>query len=255
MAASPDRGAGSWDGPQSVVPLGKTGDGVTSRLVVVAAISLVLAGCTTREKSLPYNPALLGVPDRPSIADVAYDVPLGPLDLLHVTVLRVTELSGDFQVDAHGEVDLPLIGAISVRDQSPESFARKLRQLYGERYLNNPDITVRVVTTNGTNITIEGGVNQSGIYPLPGRTTLLGAVALAHGVNEDNGNPRRVAIFRKQGGKTVAAAFDLISIHHGKMVDPVVYPGDTIVVDDDLVRKTYRDLFQSLPALALFHNL
>jgi len=228
---------------------------VERRFGAALAIALVLAGCATREHSLAYNPALLGKPDRVSPADADYDVRLGPLDQIHVTVLRVPELSGDFQADAHGEVDLPLIGPVNLRDQSPAMLARTLKQMYGERYLNNPDITVRALTSNAATITVEGGVNQSGIYPLAGRTTLLGAIALAKGVNEDNGNARRVAIFRKQGGATVAAAFDLVSIHHGQMVDPLVYPGDTIVVDDDQVRKTYRDLFQSLPALAIFRSL
>jgi polysaccharide export outer membrane protein len=225
------------------------------RLGITGTVALLLAGCATRGGPIPYDASILSVPDRPAPEDAAYDIPLGPLDVIHVTVFRIPDLSGDYQVDAHGLVALPLIGSVSVRDQSPAGFATSLERLYSARYLNNPDITVRVVTSNGSNITIEGGVSAPGIYALPGKTTLLGAIALAHGLDQDNANPRRVVIFRKQQGKTVAAAFDLISIHEDKMQDPLVYPGDTVIIESNNLSKLYRDLVQSLPAVAIFNQL
>ena len=60
---------------------------------------------------------------------------------------------------------------------------------------------------------------------------------------------------RKRDGKTVAAAFDLIAIRHGEMADPLVYPGDTIVVDGSKVRTIYRDLLQAIPMIAVFRSL
>lgn len=217
---------------------------------------LLVTGCAVRGGHLPYNDgADLRAPDRPSPEDAAYDLPLGPLDVIHVTVFRVPDLSGDYQVDAKGFVRLPLLGAISVRDQRTEQFASTVRDRYAARFLNDPDVTVRVIATNSSNVTVEGGVNQAGIYALPGRTTLLGAIALAHGIDQNNGNPKRVAIFRKQDGHTVAAAFDLVAIGNGKMRDPAVYPGDTIVVQADNLRQLYRDLIQTLPAIAIFGNL
>lgn len=218
-------------------------------------LALPAAGCATRGGPIPYGGANLSVPDRPAAEDVAYDIPLGPLDVISVTVFRVPDLSGEYQVNAHGMVDLPLLGAVEVRDQEPNAFAAALERLYGARYLNNPDITVRVVDSHSTDITVEGGVNNPGIYPLPGKTTLLGAIAIAHGIDQDNANPRRVVIFRKQGGKTVAAAFDLLSIHQGEMADPLVYPGDTIIVESNDLRQIYRDLVQTLPAIAIFNRL
>ncbi len=234
----------------------RQGRNVAGARALLALAVLALGGCATRGGHLPYdNGASLGVPDRPAPADAAYDVPLGPLDVLRITVFRVPELSGEYQVDAKGVVALPLVGAVSVRDLGSDGLAAELRQRYGAHYLNNPDITVRVLTSNGSNITVEGGVNQAGIYTLPGKTTLLGAIALARGVSQDNGNPRRIAIFRKVGGRTAAAAFDLISIHKGEMADPLVYPGDTVVVDSNQLRQLYRDLIQTLPAVAVFRTL
>lgn len=229
--------------------------GLTRSLMAVGLLG-ILAACAARGGNIPYAPADFGAPDRESLAAVeAYDLPLSPLDVLKISVFRVPDLSGEYQVDARGNVDMPLIGSISARAYRPDEFATRLEQLYGTRYLTKPDISVRVMATNQNSVTIEGGVAAPGIYALPGRTTLLGAIALARGINTQDGNPKRIVIFRKRGGQTVAAAFDLVSIRHGDMEDPVIYPGDTIVVDFSQLRSIYRDLLQTIPVIAIFGNL
>jgi polysaccharide export outer membrane protein len=227
-----------------------------ARLLLLVGLLGALAACNMRGGSIPYAPADFGAPDRESLAAVeAYDIPLSPLDVLKINVFRVPELSGEYQVDARGNLDMPLIGSVSARAYRPDEFATRLEQLYGVRYLTNPDISVRVMATNQNSVTIEGGVNAPGVYSLPGRTTLLGAIALARGINTADGNPKRIAIFRKRGGQTVAAAFDLIAIRRGEMEDPVIYPGDTVVVDFSQLRSLYRDLLQTIPVVAIFNNL
>lgn len=229
--------------------------GALACTIAMLAACAVLSGCERRGGKIPYDPVGFGAPDRLASGVAAYDVPLGPLDVLRITVFRVPELSGEYQVDVRGIIDLPLVGSINVRDQNAEQFASTLEGMYATRYLNNPDVTVRVQSTNQLNVTIEGGVNAPGIYALPGHTTLLGAIALARGFNAQDSNPKRVAIFRKQGGQTVAAAFDVPAIRHGDMKDPLVYPGDTIVIDSSSIRSLYRDLLQTLPMIAVFNSL
>jgi polysaccharide biosynthesis/export protein len=227
----------------------------TIGLVLIGTAALVLGGCVRRGGTVPYAPADFGPPDKEQASEVAYDLPLGPLDVLAVKVFRVPELSGEYQVDAKGMLDLPLLGPTSVRNKSPEEFSRELERLYAVKYLNNPQISVRVTQTINNSVTLEGGLAVPGVYQLPGRTTLLGAVALARGIAQQDANPKRVVIFRKRNGQTMAAAFDLISIRHGEMEDPLVYPGDVIVVDSSQLRPLYRDLIQSLPLVTIFTRL
>ena len=232
----------------------RAGGRAVHAMVLLGALA-ALTGCEVRGGKIPYDPAGFGPPDLRATGVEAYDVPLGPLDVLRINVFRVPDLSGEFQVDVRGFLDLPLVGSINVRDRNAEEFAAELERLYAAKYLNNPDVTVRVQTTNQLNVTVEGGVNAPGIYALPGHTTLLGTIALARGFNTQDSNPKRVAIFRKREGKTVAAAFDVIAIRHGDMADPLVYPGDTIVIDSSKIRAIYRDLVQTLPMVALFNQL
>lgn len=227
----------------------------TLRAAFLLILALGISACATRGGKVPYAPADFGPPDRSVPADLAYDLPLGPLDMLKVTVFRVPELSGDYQVDANGQLDMPLIGAVSVRDVTPQQLGKELENRYSSRYLNNPDITVRVTSSISNNVTVEGGVNSPGIYSLPGKVTLVGAIAMARGVNTTDANPRRVLVFRKSGGKTMAAAFDLIAIRRGEMEDPAIYPGDTVVVDSSTLRPVYRDLLQAIPLVTLFTYL
>jgi polysaccharide export outer membrane protein len=229
------------------------GFALRAALMLMAAVAL--SGCLSRGGSIPYDPADFGKPDQAQPNQIAYDLPLGPLDLLKVNVFRVPELSGDYQVDAKGMLDLPLLGPLNVRGYSPQQFADLLETKYGERYIRDPEISVRVMSSILNSVTVEGGVNTPGIYSLPGRTTLVGAIALARGISPNDANPRRVAIFRKIDGKTAAAAFDLVAIRRGEMNDPDIYPGDTVVVDSSLTRPIYRDLLQTLPLLTIFTRL
>jgi polysaccharide export outer membrane protein len=82
--------------------------------------------------------------------------------------------------------------------------------------------------------------------------TLLEAVAKAKGIDEF-ANPHRVAIFRQIEGQRMAAAFDLTSIRRGEMDDPVIYPGDVVVVEGDNTRKLLQQILTTLPVLALFY--
>jgi polysaccharide export outer membrane protein len=62
-------------------------------------------------------------------------------------------------------------------------------------------------------------------------------------------------VFRTVGGQRQAAAFDLTSIRRGEMTDPQIYPGDIIVVDGSSVKAAEKQLFQSIPLLAIFGPL
>jgi polysaccharide export outer membrane protein len=85
-----------------------------------------------------------------------------------------------------------------------------------------------------------------------GPMTLMNAVALAGGANQETANMRRVAIFRTIDGKRQAAAFDLLSIQRGEMTDPPVYSGDIIIVDGSSTKAATKKIFQSIPLLNIF---
>ena len=228
--------------------------GLIASLCALAVVSMA-SGCSRRGGDIAYAPPGFVAPTVETTGELAQDTPLGPLDTIKVTVFRVPDLSGEFQISSDGFLEMPLIERYSVRNQTASQVAHALQLQYGQRYLNNPSITIRVVNSHQHDVTIEGGVLRPGVFPIPGSTTLISAIALGGGIDPDRGNARRVAIFRKVDGKTFAAAFDVADIRNGKMANPIVYPGDTIVVAGDGVRAVFRDVLQALPVVSVFKAL
>lgn len=215
------------------------------------ALSLATAGCSSRGGDIPYDVAL-PAPAAETRNALFSDLPIGPLDKVKVIVFRVPDLSGDYQVGADGSLELPLIGTIDARNLSTAALAATLEQRYGQRYLTSPDITVQMVESNQRNVVVEGSVRNPGNFPVAGTSTLLGMIAEAKGVDPDNGNERRVAIFRRIDGVMKAAAFDVAAIRSGKMENPVVYPGDLVIVDGNRTRQLFRDILSAIPTAAVF---
>ena len=224
-------------------------------LSVCCALAMLIVGCAGRGGKIAYSEAPMAAPDPVTSGELAQDYPLGPLDQIRITVFRVPDLSGDYQITADGFVAMPLIGQVDARNQTPDQLAQNLERRLGERYLNNPDVSIRVTISNQRNVTLDGGVRRPGVFALTGKSDLISLIALGGGIDPENGNSHRVAIFRKINGQTAAAAFDLTAIRHGEMPNPEVYPRDVVVVDSNSLRSTLRDVLQGLPILAVFSSL
>lgn len=225
--------------------------GLMSRMAVIGFALLLAACASTRGGTISYDSTNFGAPDAPKIVAVDDTYKLAPLDTVSVMVFQVADLSRDYDVDQSGRITMPLLGRVDAVGLSTTELATVIGHRLDEKYLRNPSVTVSLKSSASRVVTVDGSVRQPGIYPATGALTLIQAIALARGT-DDLANPRRVAIFRTIGGKRMAAAFDLTSIRRGEMKDPEVYPGDTVVVDGSGVKKTQRDLMQSLPLASIF---
>jgi polysaccharide export outer membrane protein len=99
-------------------------------------------------------------------------------------------------------------------------------------------------------VTVDGAVTQAGVYEMPGRITLVDAVALARGVSQ-TANSRQVAIVRRVNGQRIGGVFDLGRIQAGLEPDPEVLAGDQVIVGTSSIRAAYRDLLQAAPILSV----
>jgi polysaccharide export outer membrane protein len=216
------------------------------------AAAAVLGGCAdTRGGPIPYNVQNFGTPDAPAVVPLEENYRIAPLDVLNVRVFKMADLTGEYEVDLTGKISMPLVGEISAIDLTTAELDQRLTTKLGEKYLENPDISVGIKSSTRRSVTVDGSVGKSGTYGINGPTSLIQAIAAAGGTTE-NANPRRVAIFRQIGGQRQAAAFDLTSIRRGEMPDPPVYPGDIVVVDGSSTKETQRRILQSLPILSIF---
>ena len=224
---------------------------VLSAVTIVAAVVALGACMDRRGGPIPYNVEGFGTPDAPKVIPLEENYRIAPLDVLSVRVFKMADLSGDYEVDLTGKISMPLVGEVPAIDLTTAELDQRLTQKLGERYLENPDISVGIKSSTRRSVTVYGSVTKSGTFSINGPTSLIQAIAAAGGVSE-NGNPRRVAIFRQIGGQRQAAAFDLTSIRRGQSPDPQVYAGDIIVVDGSATKEAQRQILNSLPILSIF---
>ena len=223
------------------------------RALMCALLMIAAAACSsTRGGPIAYDDAgAFRAPDAPAVATLESGYRIAPMDTVSVKVFRMPDLTGDYQVDLTGQISMPLIGEVRAVDMTTAQLDDTLTKRFGEKYLENPDISVGIKDSAKRSVTVDGAVKSAGAFPATRELSLMQAVALAGGINEE-ANARRVAVFRTIDGKRQAAAFDLISIRRGENTDPKIYPGDIIVVDGNGVKAAYRQILNSFPILSIF---
>lgn len=221
-------------------------------VVAVAAVmaALVSACSEGRGGPLPYDVAL-AKPDAAPVMPLEEGYRIAPLDKLTIKVLRMQDLTGDYNVDLAGNISLPLIGEVRAVNLTTAQLDGELTSKLGQKYLENPDVSVGIKESTSRVVTVDGAVKSAGAFPTIGPTTLMRAVALAGGVTED-ANARRVAVFRSVGGQRQGAAFDLVAIRRGQSPDPQIYPGDIVVVDGSALKEAWKRVLQSFPVFSVF---
>lgn len=219
-----------------------------------AIFAMLLSACTEgRGGPLPYDVAL-AKPDAAAIMPLEEGYRIAPLDKLTIKVLKMEDLTGEYNVDLAGNISLPLIGEVRAVNLTTAQLDSALTTRLGEKYLENPDVSVGIKESTSRVVTVDGAVKEAGAFPTIGPTSLMRAVALAGGVTED-ANPRRVAVFRSIGGQRQGAAFDLVAIRRGQAEDPQIYPGDIVVVDGSGVKEAWKRVMQAFPFFGIFRPI
>ena len=173
---------------------------------------------------------------------------LGPLDTLNVLVFQVPELSGDFQVGSDGNLGLPLVGSIRASGRTVQEVQKEITAKLSASYLQQPQVTVKVVGFNSQKVTVDGSVAKPGVFPVSqAGGTLLDFIAQAGGMPRQ-ADARNVVVFRDIGGKKLVAKFNVADIRKGNAPDPIIYGGDRIVVPASGVRSAWSDFLQAMPA-------
>lgn len=230
------------------LPNGATSGGF--RRSIAFALLLGLAACG-HGGDIAYKPANFGMPDKTPVPLGSADYRLGVGDVVTVIVYRVDKFSGEQTVDNAGRITLPLIGSIQAAGETTGELQATLTQMLGAKYLASPSVVVNLKTATQRTITVDGSVQQPGVYPIPSTTTLVQSIAMARGT-ADGANPGRIIVFRRINGQRMAASFNLNRIRKDKDADPEIYANDVIVVDGSFIAKALKTMLQSLPFVTTF---
>lgn len=146
---------------------------------------------------------------------------LSPGDKVKVTVFNEPDLTGEFQVNAAGNVAFPLAGEIPAQGKSVDEFKAVLTRTLSGRYVKNPRVAVEVVNYRPFNVI--GEVRNAGQFPYRPGLTVQDAVAMAGGYTY-RANTRTVYVRRADASGEATVQMD------GERVP--VLPGDNIRVPE-----------------------
>lgn len=175
---------------------------------------------------------------------------LGSQDVIDIEVFKVGELSKTVQVSETGTFNYPLVGDVPASGKTAQEVQRVLTSRLGRKYLQDPQVIVRVKEMNSRRFTVEGAVKKPGIYPVAESTSLLQAIALGGGLTPVASST--VVVIRKEGGKRKAAKFDLDEIRSGSAADPTLRPGDLVVASKSTGQQALQHVLKVLPLLSIF---
>jgi polysaccharide biosynthesis/export protein len=105
---------------------------------------------------------------------------LAPGDRIAVTVFGEAELSGEFPIDETGNIQMPLVGTISVGRITIEECRQRLIERLTDGFLKKPAVSVRI--SEFRPIYVLGDVRAPGSYPFRVGLSGTGAIALAGGI-------------------------------------------------------------------------
>lgn len=166
---------------------------------------------------------------------------IGTNDLLDIEILNLDNGKRTVRVNAAGYITLPLVGAVTVAGLTQQQAEGHIATLYGEKYLQNPQVSVFIREFTTERITVDGAVAKPGIYPLVGQMTLLRVLALAGGFGTI-AKRNQVMLFRQgDNGARQVATFDVERIQAGQDPDPPIRGDDLIVVQRDATRAAFTD--------------
>jgi polysaccharide biosynthesis/export protein len=143
-----------------------------------------------------------------------------------------------FRVNASGEVNVPMLGAINVKGLTPSGLEREIaRRLVARGILRAPQVNVLVAEYRSNVVAVIGSVERPGLYPVtrPG-ATLADLVWAAGGPNRESG---RMVEFTPAGDGPSSDRSPLVldlqallrqSSDAVGLPNPIVRPGDVVSI-------------------------
>lgn len=226
-------------------------DSVGRGFGLAAAVCLTVGGCARPDDGIPVGAAATALMPAPLPESAPREYRLGALDTLSVNVFQEPDLSvANVVVDAGGNVSLPLVGTLRAAGLTPAELSRAITTRL-DPYLIKPQVVVAVTQAIAPKVTVDGSVEQPGVYAMQGRTTLIDAIAMARGTSRVAALDQ-VIVFRQINGRLAAAKFDLKSIRAGREPNPEILGNDTVVVGFNNLKGLYRDLVLSSGLVSSF---
>lgn len=136
-------------------------------------------------------------------------------DRITVTVFGQADLSGTFQIDGSGFIELPLVGAVLVKELTPKECEKKIQERLADGYLNRPVVSVSVGEVRP--VYVLGDVKAPGAYPFRYGISVLSAIAQAGGYGAEVGGTLSDFLLADERVRTLESARLLLLIRMARL--------------------------------------
>jgi polysaccharide export outer membrane protein len=153
-------------------------------------------------------------------SNLQYPYALDSGDRLRIVVFGQEGLTNSYVLDAGGQIQMPLIGAVAARGLTTDQLSERIGEMLRQGFIREPHVAVEIEGYRP--FFILGEVTQPGQYPYVANMTVETAVAIAGGFGP-RALRKQIIISRNFGGQVM------------RVEAPVSYPirpGDTLQVQE-----------------------
>ncbi len=174
-------------------------------------------------------------PPPPNLPAPIVNLQVGPGDVIEVFVVGEEKLPKEYEIQPDGSLDFPYTVGIKVAGLEPRQIASAIReQLVAAKFLQNPQVQVKIKQFNSKKIQIIGQVAKPGPLPYQDGMTLVQAISAA-GWFTPLADTNHVQLIRiVSASKSVSAIVSVDAITDNVRADVKLQQGDTIKVDQRL---------------------
>lgn len=188
-----------------------------SIVIVLLACVTALSACMQlpARKAAARSAAPPPAEAKPAEAQAVPEYPLGPGDIVKITVYNNPDLTTEAEISQNGSISFPLVGEVKVGGLSRAEAEKVISASLGNGgFVPNAHVNMLVLQYRSQQVSVIGEVNKPGKYPINQQLTLTDLIAMAGGISPKGGD--RVSIIRKDGnGKTVQYEVDFKNVLAG----------------------------------------
>jgi len=233
------RTSGKGQGGQAQTRAGRMKTCVT-QLLCYWVVALGVAGCAALPPLPPPAPPAVPEVVPPSGQGPSAEYPLGPGDVLRITIYGHGDLPQEVVLAADGSFTYPFIGSVRAAGLTvPQLTAAMVRRLE-EGYLVAPQMTIAVTQYSSQQVYVLGAVKAPGVQTLKRNTTLLELIAAAGGPTPEAGAeviiaratpPEEPRSPSQSQGRTAAVRVNLEKLLAGEVAQRLeIERGDTVYI-------------------------
>jgi polysaccharide export outer membrane protein len=178
--------------------------------------------------------AVAGIAGAQELPILSTDAPIGPRDVLDISVLEDKSIAAKVTVSQEGTIVLNVLEKVQVAGLTASQIESRLKSLLEASYLSKATVTVQVVEFASKPISVVGAVIRPGRISASGNTTLIQAITQAGGLAAGHGSELYVLRTGANGlSEQVAVSIDDLMINGNPDVNIPLAPNDLVNVPAD----------------------